>query len=245
MRYLNPTAARLFVQPLQPTPSAGAPSSWRRFASGAPNDPKAITPTDAPVSQFGLAFGGAAVDSVDAWLAAVAEVRSVSKAPGDPDFLAWLPSHTPVAWKALLAQLKPTMRASGLYQVGDVAQGIRDLLDQNYNVVAVWDVRCRNLAYTTTDAADPEYWKERWETYRLFYLGGRWLARAGATAVELYNEPDKDFDCLDGPRWVDDVRIRALALRDAYADHSALTGRQLTPYLIAPTTAASWSDAFS
>jgi hypothetical protein len=245
MRDLNPTAARLFVQPLQPTPSAGAPSSWRRFASGAPNDPNAIIPTEAPASQFGVAFGGATVESQDAWLAAVAEVRAVSKAPGDPDFLAWLPSHTPVAWKVLLAQLKATVRSSSLYQVGDVAQSIRDLLAQRYSVLAVWDVRCRNLAYTTTDPADPEYWKERWETYRLFYLGGRWLARRGVIAVELYNEPDKDGECLDGPRWVDDVRIRAQAMRDAYADYNSLTGDSLAPNLMAPTTANPWSDAFS
>ena len=242
MRYLNPTQGRLFVQPLLvSTKPLYSSSNWRNYVANVGVSSR----QSVHGSQFGLSFTGAAVESQDAWLAAVAEVRAVSKAPGDPEFLDWLPSHTAVGWDLIFMYLNTTLNSASMAQIGNPMYVLNSLRTQRYNVLAVWDVRCRNLAYTTTDPADPEYWKERWETYRLFYLGGRWLARTGATAVELYNEPDKDLDCIDGARWVDDVRIRAQAMRDAYADYNSLTGDSLAPNLMAPTTANPWSDAFS
>jgi hypothetical protein len=107
--------------------------------------------------------------------------------------------------------------------------------------MALWDARCNTLDMTTTDPANPEYWKERWEAYRLNYLGGIWFAERKITQIELYNEPDKNPGCMDGPKWVDDIRIRSGAMQDAFAD----SGTGLKPHLIGPTTVVYWRTTYA
>jgi len=130
-------------------------------------------------------------------------------------------------------------------QIGIPENYIRGMQQEGINIMALWDVRCASLPYISTDRNDPEYWKERWETYRLMYVGGRWLAKMGITSIELYNEPDKDSDCIDGPKWMDDMRIRSQALQEAFLDHNAATGGNLVPELAAPALSVAWRDAFS
>ena len=232
LRYLNPTMVRLFVQPLQLTNDPTTNTFiWRDFMNSG--------------GQWGLSFGGADAASADAWRAAVAEVRAASAAPGARAFLTWLREHGPIKWDSLFAPLLITSATPGVGQAGNPAYALKKFVAEGYKVVVMWDVRCKHLAYTSLDPAAAEYWRERWETYRLFYVGGRWLANTGVTNVELYNEPDKDVACIDGPRWVDDARIRAQALRDAYADHSAQSGKWLAPYLVGPSTATPWSASIS
>jgi hypothetical protein len=76
--------------------------------------------------------------------------------------------------------------------------------------------------------------------YRLFYIGGRWMAQRGVGTIELYNEPDKDTDCLTPTAWADDVRVRSLAVQDAFSDSYARP-----PTLIAPTTSVGWEGSYS
>jgi hypothetical protein len=241
LRYLNPTMGRVFVQPLVTNSlTRFSTANWRVYTSNANS-----TRLEAHGSQFGRSFAGARVESADAWRAAVAEVRAVSAAPGAPDFLAWLEARPEIGWAKLLAYLHTTMVGASMAQVGNPAHALARLRAGGYQTMAVWDVRCRNLRFTSTNPAAAEYWRERWEMYRLFYVGGRWLAANEVTNVELYNEPDKDLDCIDAPRWADDLRIRSQALQDGYADHNARTGARLVPFLIAPTGASSWTATFS
>jgi hypothetical protein len=130
-------------------------------------------------------------------------------------------------------------------QLGNPTYVINKLRREGYQLVAVWDFRCKNIAYTSTDPSQPAYWQERWETYRLMYVGGRWLARMRVHNIELYNEPDKDTKCMDGQKWVDDARIRSQAVQDAFADYSLFIKRQLVPTIIGPSTAGGWKPPYS
>jgi hypothetical protein len=132
----------------------------------------------------------------------------------------------------------PARRAA---QNGNAEYIFTQLRRRGYATTALWDIRCNKLRYTSLDPADPEYWRERWETYRLFYIGGQWLARHGVGSVELYNEPNRDA-CTDAARFADDVRIRSAAVQDAYLD---ATRGELAPTIIAPTVSAGWEDVFS
>lgn len=74
-----------------------------------------------------------------------------------------------------------------------------------------------------------------------FYIGGQWMAKYRVLEIELYNEPDKD-DCINAERFIDDIRIRASAIRQAFEDY--LNGL-LDPVLIAPTTAGGYDSRYS
>lgn len=109
----------------------------------------------------------------------------------------------------------------------------------------MWDVRCNSFDLNTTDATNPEYYKERWELYRINYFGGRWFAERKITQIELYNEPDKNPGCMEPAKWEDDVRIRSQALQDAFADHNSVKSTDLVPRLIGPTLAVYWRTSYS
>ena len=191
--------------------------------------------------QFGISFGQQPVENRDAWLAAVREIRAA--APGGGNFEKWLKDRQEVLWSSIYDHLY--QRVDDNPQIGQVGADdyyIRRLKDEGYEVMALWDVRCRNLAYETTDPNDPMYWKERYETYRLFYIGGRWLAGRGVKWIELYNEPDRDTSCIDGERFKDDVRIRNQAIKDAYKDESDGYLEALT---MAPGISRGWKNEFS
>ena len=112
----------------------------------------------------------------------------------------------------------------------------------------MWDVRCNSFDLTSIDPNDPEYWRERWEMYRINYFGGRWFAERSITTMELYNEPDKNpgnVACMDPTKWVDDVRIRSQALQDAFGDHNTVRGTNLQPRLVGPTLTVYWRTSYS
>lgn len=128
---------------------------------------------------------------------------------------------------------------------GNPDRYIRDIQKAGYDIMVLWDFRCNSFEFRQTDPAFPEYWMERWELYRFNYIGGRWLAERNITHIELYNEPDKDDDCITPAIWEDDVRIRSMALQDAFADHNAVYGTDMKPRLIAGTLSVYWREAFS
>ena len=111
--------------------------------------------------------------------------------------------------------------------------------------MALWDMRCNTLDFTSLDPTDPEYWKERWEMYRMNYFGGRWFAEHNITQIELYNEPDKNPGCMNGDKWVDDIRIRSGSMQDAFADFRKSGRGDIYPKLIGPTTTAYWRKDYS
>lgn len=124
-------------------------------------------------------------------------------------------------------------------QLGNPEYILKNLDEKGYKIQAIWDFGCATVEYLSLDPNDPEYWRERWETYRLMYLGGRWMSEHNVSLVELYNEPDRD-DCMDAERWRDDMRIRSQALQDAYADKNLQV-----PTIIGPTTATGWKEEIS
>jgi hypothetical protein len=161
LRYLGVTQARHFAAPLVSSSSAAANTgNWRTFVSHQGQ----TTRFNAYGDQFGKAFGGALVGDAAAFLAAVAELRAL--APNtNAAFFTWLQSHKPVNWPLLLRALNTTSTNSALLgQNGNPHYVITELVKQGYQVTSLWDIRCKNLAYTSTDPADPEHWKERWET---------------------------------------------------------------------------------
>lgn len=194
-------------------------------------------------NQFGKDFSGRTVGSKEGWLAAVNELRSSPKGQGQ--FWDWLHSKESVDWRSMLAHLDDHGTNPQNGQVGSHDYYIRRLKDEGYRVMALWDIRCRNLEYTSVIPSTPEYWMERWETYRWFYIGGRWFAERGVDDVELYNEPDKDKKdrgCTDGLRLKDDIRIRSQAMQDAYEDE---TNGQQKPNIVAGTLTIAWRSEFS
>ena len=111
--------------------------------------------------------------------------------------------------------------------------------------MVLWDIRCNSFDLRQTDPAYLDYWQERWELYRVNYIGGRWLAERNITHIELYNEPDKDPECLTPVIWEDDIRIRSMAMQDAFADHNAAYGTNIKPRLVGGTMAVYWREEFS
>lgn len=237
MNYLSSNLGRIFVSPMMISNGEDdtvTPIVWRDYASNA-GDPTRT-------NQFGVSFGGAPVTDQGSWQAATGELRSL---PGTGDFFTWLFSQNSIDWVTFMEPVNSTSRVSYLGQVGNPEIYVRNMQNEGINIMALWDFRCRNLAYTTTDPSSPDYWAERWETYRLMYIGGRWLAKMGITSIELYNEPDKDTGCMTPEYWVDDARIRSQALYDSFADFNAAAGQNLTPQLVAPTLSVAWRDTYS
>jgi hypothetical protein len=230
LNYLNPTFMRIFIQPLSGL-------KWRNFvankyrSSGSWSD------------QYGLDFFGVPVVNIELYRNAVNSLRNGPRS--GQSFFDWLNQNPQVDWPMLLKKLSTTDEGvSGAY--GNPDRYIKDLQSHGYDIMALWDMRCSTLDFTTLDPNDPEYWRERWELYRINYFGGRWFAERGITQIELYNEPDKGPGCMNGDKWVDDIRIRSRAMQDAFEDHNKNDdGADLTPFLIGPTTTAYWRTAYS
>jgi hypothetical protein len=224
LQYLGPTAARLFVSPVYKWAlTVGA--AWGR-------------PFDA---------AGANVTDVGSWSAAVAGLRAASASPRDPEFFAWLAAHASGAWAPLIESLTVTKAASVAYRVtGSPAGNLERLRALGVRPMVVWHVGCAAFDLASLDDADPAYWAERWELHRLFYIGGRFMAAHGVRDVEIYNEPDLEADaCMTPAKWREHYRVRARAVRDAYADAAAQTGAPLAANLAGPPTASTrYDDAY-
>lgn len=242
LRYLNPQQGRLFVPPLQKSKSAFDNTyDWRKFAGNVGIKSRQQKYGD----QFGKSFSNFVVGDLDSWEKAVEELRSKSNAPKKPEFINWISNQKSIGWNKVISYLNTTGKGVTFAQVGNPTYALQQLQQRNYKTMALWDIRCRNFNYTTMDSDDPAYWMERWETYRLFYLGGRWFARLNTTTVELYNEPDKDKSCMTPELFADDVRVRSTALRDAYTDYNLWADSNLNAYLVSPATSQAYSEGYT
>ena len=217
LRYLKPTAVRYFV----PTHS-----NWYNL----------ITARD--VNAWGRSWGGVKVTTQATWEAAVAELRAGSNSPGDPDIWTWIKSDETVRWSEFIRSLMDIPTQPGATEVdcgGKLANVLPELRAAGYRVLAIWHITC-NTPVKEMSAATAEYWMQRWELYRWVYLGARMFAQGGVMDVELYNEPDKKT-CITKEQWIDEVRIRSVAIQNAYADASLYyNDASLVPTLIAPPT---------
>jgi hypothetical protein len=242
LRYLGTSMARVFIQPFV---ASGDPAkntaNWKKYASNAWSAQRQKQYGD----QFGHAFDNTEVVSDDLWRAAVKDMRQSSAASGK-EFFVWLVEQVRIKWSTLLTQLDTTNSGASLRQGGNPEYIITTLKQQGYNIIALFDYRCDNLPFTTSDPADPEYWKERWEEYRLMYIGARWMSKFGVPLVELYNEPDKERNtCMDTAKWSDHMRIRSMAIQDGYADFSTYSSTSITAQIWNPATAAAWSTDYA
>ena len=237
--YLGPSFVRTFFHPFIDSNSpANNTAHWKAFASNSWSSERAEKYGD----QYGVSFSGEEVNSRDAYVRAVEDLRSRmrSKGPsmGVTQFLK--DTHPAVLWEQLMWPMERSAIGITLMQQGIPEEYLKKLRGANIDVMAVWDLDCRELPFESVDASSPIYYKERFENYRLMYIGSVWMAEQGITKIELYNEPDKDADCMDAERWRDDVRIKSDAVQNAFAD--VMPERQ--PELIAPATAASFSTNY-
>ncbi|KAL4515713.1 hypothetical protein Ndes2437B_g07136 [Nannochloris sp. 'desiccata'] len=247
LRYLGTSMARVFIQPFI---NSGDPSrntaNWRNFASNSWSSQRLKTYGD----QYGRAFDNSEVVSEPFWRSAVSGMRQNSNDSGK-EFFTWLVEQLPVRWATLLSQLETTNSGAFLRQKGNPEYIITNLKQHGYTILALFDFRCDNLPFLSSDPNSGDYWKERWEEYRLMYIGARWMAKFGVTIVQLYNEPDKENDkCMDPTKWSDHMRIRSQAIQDGYADFSEFSstnggGFTIVPQIWSPTTAAAWSAEYA
>lgn len=241
MRYINPTYVRIFFNPftLSSRPASNT-RHWRQFASNSWSSSR----FEEFGNQFGKSFGNKDVKTIQEYISAIDEmrtrVRGQAKTIKIADFLA---KHKAIKWPELMKRLSEPSTGITLAQNGVPEDFMKTLAEEKYDAMAVWDLDCSEIEFRAVDKFHPEYYPERWETYRLMYIGGAWMAEQGITEIELYNEPDKD-SCLNSVRWLDDVRIKSQALQDAYADFSVRHQTVLKPVLIAPTTATSKPNMF-
>jgi hypothetical protein len=247
LRYLGTSMARVFIQPFV---NSGDPAkntaNWRNFASNSWNSQRLKLYGD----QFGRSFDNTEVVNEIFWRSAVSDLRQRSNNFGR-DFFDWLILQLPIKWSTLLNQLNTTNSGAFLRQGGNPEYIITNLKQQGYTILALFDYRCDNLPFLSSDPVSGEYWKERWEEYRLMYIGARWMAKFGVPIVELYNEPDKENGkCMDPVKWSDHMRIRSQAIQDGYADFSSFSSGGsssggMKPQIWSPTTAAAWSTEYA
>lgn len=227
LQYLKPTAIRYFVTSI---------NNWEAFI------------TARFESAWGSSFFGKTVVTDQAtWKTAVDELRQASSSPGQPNIFNWIQTDETVRWSQFVRtltrdnpgdQIKAPLPQSMICS-GNPTENIPNLQAAGFKVLALWHVTCKNLPLKSSDRTSPEYWKERWELYRWFYLGGRFFAQNNIQDIELYNEPDND-PCLNDKIWSDEVRVRGLALQDAYLDFNSWKGGQgsIIPNLICPPMSA-------
>ncbi|KAG7670215.1 hypothetical protein KSW81_008350 [Nannochloris sp. 'desiccata'] len=226
LQYLKPTAIRYFVTSI---------NKWEAFITGRTK------------SAWGSSFFGKTVVTEQAsWDTAVQELRQASSSPGQPDIFDWIQTDQTVRWSQFVRTLtrdNPDEQAAQLPQSmicsGNPTQNLPNLQAAGFSILGIWHVTCKNLPLKSLDRNSPEYWKERWELYRWFYLGGRFFAQNNIKDIELYNEPDND-PCLSGKAWLDDMRVRSLALQHAYRDYSLWSSgkSKIVPNLICPPMSA-------
>ena len=238
LRYLGTSMARVFIQPFV---NSGEPAkntaNWTAFASNSYSSQRTKLYGD----QFGRSFDNIEVSNEGLWRGAVSQMRQSSKDSGK-EFFDWLVAQLPIKWSVLLQQLDTTNSGAYLRQGGNPEYIVKNLKQQGYTTLALFDYRCDNLPFLSSDPADAIYWKERWEEYRLMYIGARWMSKFGVPITELYNEPDKENGkCMDPQKWQDHMRIRSQAVKDGYSD----SGNGLTPQIWTPTTAASWQVEYA
>jgi hypothetical protein len=225
LQYLKPTAIRYFVTSI---------NQWEDFI-------KARTQS-AWGSSF---FGKTVVSDQTTWNTAVQELRQASSSPGQPNIFEWIQTDETVRWSQFVRTLtreQPEGKAGPIPQSricsGNPTENLPTLQAAGFTILGIWHVTCKNLPLKTLDRNSPEYWKERWELYRWFYLGGRFFAQNTIKDIELYNEPDRDL-CLNDKSWLDEVRVRSLALQQAYQDHSSWeSSGTIVPTLICPPMSA-------
>ncbi len=233
----HPSHVRVFFHPfVESTEPANNTADWRSFVSNSWNDSRAAQYGD----QFGKSLAGGLVDSFDAYRAAVEDLRGRARLKGDTPATTWIAEiHPAVDWAKLFWPLSTEAIGATLKQGGVPEEYLPRLRARGIEVVGIFDLDCRELAFKATTPGESGYFEERWEQYRVMYLGGLWLSEQGVVDVELYNEPDKDWACLDQTRWIETAQINSEALQDAAAD----LGRP-RPTLIAPSTAASFSTEY-
>jgi len=235
--YLGPRSARIFLHPFISSGEAKTTTAdWRAFVSNA-WDPYMNARYG---NQFGVSFAGVRVDSLEAYRAAVDDLRARARGKGETPATTWIAeSHPAVYWEQLFWPLSRPATGVMLMQTGVPEEYLPKLRARGVKVVAVYDLDCIELAFESTDGRDPAYYEERWEQYRLMYLGGLWMAEQGIVDIELYNEPDKDRCIRDEATYVETMQINSAAFREAAAD----LGRPV-PTLIAPSTATTFSTKF-
>lgn len=65
---------------------------------------------------------------------------------------------------------------------GNFVSTFTEMQKRGYNIMAMWHVTCNNIAFTTGDPANPEYWKVAWEIYRWvrpLFLHSTYMTRMG------------------------------------------------------------------
>ncbi|KAI8103505.1 hypothetical protein M9435_004842 [Picochlorum sp. BPE23] len=238
--YLGPNFVRAFFHPFvySSEPEYNT-QDWRQFVSNSWRNGEYG-------NQFGVSFAGEDVTNPDSFRNAVNDFRfRVQNGPvgmGIAEFLE--KNHKEVNWNELLRRMTESADGITLMQQGIPEDYVKKLQDRDVGIMAVWDWDCTELEFLSTDPADPDYYRERFEDYRVMYIGGAWMAEHGITDIELYNEPDKD-SCIDRTRWNSSYKIKSQALQDAFADYSIKSGVEIKPYIIAPATAASFPTNFA
>jgi hypothetical protein len=242
LRYLGTSLVRVFIQPYpnSHTDPSKNTANWRSFTSNSWSAERLAVYGD----QFGRSFDNNEVINEFAWRAAVANVRHSSKDTGK-EFFDWLVGHLAMPWPTFLSYLNTTRNNDvNNRQGGNREDMITTLVQQGVTVQALFDFRCKHLEFLSVDPASGDYWKERWEEYRLMYIGARWMAKFNVTITELYNEPDKDIKCMDPTKWPDHMRIRSQAIQDGYADFSESSGNLLKPLILTPVKDSTWEKTY-
>lgn len=202
--YLGVTATRLFVSSI-----TDWPTFIRRYI--AVNN----------VDQFGRDFQGVMVTDRTKWLAAVNHLRT---ARGGTNFFTWLttsPRTDITDWQILIDRLTTTQSDSTLNRaLGNSDNTISELGARGISILAQWSVTCSNFdpdwVFTSTSTSQ-DFWRQFWEMYRWFYIGGQFLASRNVDFVALYNEPNIK-DCEAADVYLHNFRVRSQAIQEAYAD---------------------------
>jgi len=221
LQYLGPLSMRYFINSI---------NNWKNFVNSR-------TPA------YGTSFSGRLVGSREEWDSAVAELRGASSTPGSPPLFDWILLDTSVRWKQFISTLVNTSVSPITRCTTNAQSTLTGLASIGIEPLVVLAPTCDNHPLTSLDPVDPEYWKSRWELYRWTYLLSSFTTENGVSNIELYNEPDLD-SCLTGSpenTWLDEVRVRGLAVQDAYADHASRhsTGEEsIRLNLIAPPMSA-------
>ena len=180
--YLGPRSARIFAHPfISSSEGKKNTADWRTFVSNS-WDPYRNARYG---NQFGVSFAGVPVGSLGAYRAAVDDLRARARGKGETPATTWIAqSHPAVYWEQLFWPLSQPATGVMLMQTGVPEEYLPKLRARGVKVVAVYDLDCSELAFESTDGRDPAYYEERWEQYRLMYLGGLWMAEQGIVDVD-------------------------------------------------------------
>ena len=78
-------------------------------------------------------------------------------------------------------------------------------------------------------------------THRWNYVVARFFAKLNLTYIELYNEPDLT-NCLTDATFLDEIRVRSLAVQTAYMDYASWLGTtyQAPNIMMPPMASSTW-----